>query len=54
MTKISTHLPHPAAKASQKESTPRPGRMAIERIRQFARAYTYIPAVSPVGGMILN
>lgn len=27
---------------------------AVARLRQFARAYSYVPAVGTIGGIVLN
>ncbi|MCI9285023.1 MAG: hypothetical protein HFJ91_04350 [Muribaculaceae bacterium] len=39
-----THLAAPA----------RPRRATLDRIRQFARAYTCMPAPAGLGGMVMN
>ncbi len=32
----------------------RPRQATIDRLRQFARAYSYVPAVGTIGGIVLN
>ncbi len=42
------------AEAAASRQTPRPRRSTIERLRQFARTYSYIPAAGSIGGIMLN
>ena len=54
MTKISTP-PQPVVSGTDTKSRMySPARITIERIRQVARAYTYMPNSVNLGGIILN
>lgn len=39
---------------SDKTATPSPRRATVERIRQIARVYTYLPVAAPLGAIVLN
>lgn len=59
MTKNSTQVLTPSRKSPSLRtvSVPTsegPGKLTLEKIRQFARAYSYTPVLGAVGGMILN
>lgn len=55
MNKNSTSVtPVYRAEAAAPKHTPAPRRVTIDRIRQFARAYTSIPAAGIMTGIVLN
>ncbi len=55
MNKNSTSVtPVFRAEAAAPKRNPAPSRITIERIRQFARAYTSLPAAGLMTGIVLN